>query len=257
MASKLEECPLPEDIVDEPASDEEDAAELLQESEEEQKGEEGAEIKLEESKVGEEEVKVSEGAKRKHDKLEQRAEERRLRRMRRSKVEAYYSGSFYGKSVAYIMYSISQQLSKDNAELMWCMIIGITYQYTYSKISKLQYDDAVMELQREVLRVSRQKDSQKMVNEVVDNAEDHKRIESSNLQVGSIITSREYDLFFKRYIDFDSCFSAIGLFLTALITRITLLRSSLFGRSRASDNFINFLLKSAFPWKRPSSSTSI
>ena len=238
MVSKLDECPMPEDIVDiaseEEAEEEEDYLEERAAPEPEQEETK----KEEETKKTEEEAKNEDhpaaaaesttnavveggnvaagaeaeaipavgsieptGEKRKKRTFEERAEQRKIRRFRRAKISAYYSGSFYGKSVAQLMYSIAQQLNKESAEMLWHNILGVTYQYLHSSVSKLQYDDTVMELQREVVRINRQKEGSKMASEAVDetNPDKGRKISSINVQVGSIASQQELQFMLLRH----------------------------------------------------------
>ena len=162
--SRLDECPLPEDIAD-------------MESEEEE----------------EEEVEI--------EVLEKRAEERKVRQYRRAKVEAYYSGSFYGKSVAQLVYYIAQQLNKESSSMLWFAILGVTYQYLNSQISKVQYEEAVIEFQREILRFNQQREGPKMAFEAVDETEEEKKqkLNTVNVQVGTILSQQELQFMLLRH----------------------------------------------------------
>ncbi len=211
-----------EEAEEEPEEEEEKKAE-----EDAKKPEAGAEEKKK-AEAGEEYV----GSKRKHEKraAEQRAEEHRLRRCRKAKFDSYYSGSFYGKSCAFLMYSISQQLNKENVELLWYFIVGTTYQYICSRMSKLQYDEMNVEMQREVMRLCKQKDAPKMTQEVIDEEGKDKTIQSSNFQVGTIVWHQEYVQRLYPRIDCASCCSATGPSTIVRITRATSPPSCRYGR---------------------------
>ena len=66
----------------------------------------------------------------------------------------YYHGNFFGKSIAYEMYEMSQQLNRESNEFLWLWIIGLTYQYLHLKITQIQYQEMLSECQREVIRLN-------------------------------------------------------------------------------------------------------
>jgi len=194
MVSKLSECPLPEDIIGAVSDEDEDEENELENEEEIPETEEKKEEEKKEGENNNENPQAEIGNKRKT--MEERAEARKIRRFRKAKIEAYYSGSFYGKSVAQLMYNIAQQANKENADMLWYAILGVTYQFIHSRISKLQYDDAVIELQRELSHMIRSKDAPKTTLETIDeeNKEKGKIISSSNTDVG-VITGQQELLF--------------------------------------------------------------
>ncbi|XP_034235913.1 cell division control protein 45 homolog [Thrips palmi] len=51
----------------------------------------------------------------------------------------YTQFSYYGKSSAVQMFELAHCLSKDNADLLWCAIVGVTEQYLLGKVEKQQY----------------------------------------------------------------------------------------------------------------------
>lgn len=160
--SKLDECPLPEDI-----------ANMESEDDLEDEGES----------------------------LEEKMEQRKIRQYRRAKVEAYYSGTFCGKSISQMLYYLSQQLNKECIAMLWLAIVGVTYQYLSSQIPKMQYEDAVIEFQREILRFSQQKEGPKMAFEAVDETEEEKKqkLNSVNVQVGTVISQQELQFMLLRH----------------------------------------------------------
>eukprot|EP00826_Nyctotherus_ovalis_P046960 TRINITY_DN5348_c0_g1_i11.p1 TRINITY_DN5348_c0_g1~~TRINITY_DN5348_c0_g1_i11.p1 ORF type:complete len:208 (+),score=77.77 TRINITY_DN5348_c0_g1_i11:576-1199(+) len=133
--------------------------------------------------------------------LEKRAEERKLRQYRRAKVNAYYEGTFYGKSAAQMVYYIAQQLNKECSGMLWLAIVGVTSQYLNSQIAKMHYDEAVIEFQREILRFNQQKEGPKMAFEAVDETEEEKKQKlcSVNVQVGTILSQQELQFMLLRH----------------------------------------------------------
>lgn len=53
-----------------------------------------------------------------------------------------------------MMFRMAQKLNKDNNDLLWLWIVGLTEQYIHSKISKVHYDECVEEIQGEVARLT-------------------------------------------------------------------------------------------------------
>ncbi|KAE8747250.1 hypothetical protein FOCC_FOCC006042 [Frankliniella occidentalis] len=51
----------------------------------------------------------------------------------------YTQFSYFGKASAVRMFELALNLSKDNVDLLWCAIIGVTEQYLLGKIEKQQY----------------------------------------------------------------------------------------------------------------------
>ncbi|KAK3927335.1 Cell division control protein 45-like protein [Frankliniella fusca] len=51
----------------------------------------------------------------------------------------YTQFSYFGKASAVRMFELALSLSKDNVDLLWCAIIGVTEQYLLGKIEKQQY----------------------------------------------------------------------------------------------------------------------
>lgn len=54
-------------------------------------------------------------------------------------VFEYTQFSYYGKASALQMFELALSLSKDNADLLWCAIVGVTEQYLLGKVEKQQY----------------------------------------------------------------------------------------------------------------------
>jgi hypothetical protein len=190
-------------------------------------------------------------------------EERQVRRYRKMKLEAYYAGSFYGRSSAYLIYTLSQQLNKESCDQLWLWAIGLTYQYLHSRIAKLQYDDAIVELQRETVRLGRQKEAPGVVAEPTEEELKEVKVSSCNKEVGTIMIEQEY-LNRDQIVGSVSCCCVTGHFMTARTTPITSQPGSAFGpyadaarwfRSRVSGTSASSLRKSGYRSRRPSSST--
>ncbi|KAJ1309757.1 hypothetical protein OPQ81_006522 [Rhizoctonia solani] len=72
---------------------------------------------------------------------EQRREQRRIREKHREIIEKYYcSGTSHGPSAAGTVYVLASYLQLAENETLWLAIIGLTYQYLSSRISRDDYD---------------------------------------------------------------------------------------------------------------------
>ncbi|KAJ1657512.1 DNA replication initiation factor cdc45 [Dispira simplex] len=62
-----------------------------------------------------------------------------LRMCRRIIAEYYSRGNFYGQSTAVTLYMLALQLSRENADMLWYAIVGLTYQYLFDHINEEDY----------------------------------------------------------------------------------------------------------------------
>ncbi|CEO97713.1 Cell division control protein 45 [Plasmodiophora brassicae] len=67
----------------------------------------------------------------------------RVRQDRRRRVAEHYNGAFYEISAAALAYDLSQQLAKDDNDLLWSGIVGLTDQWVHRRISKWMYQNEV------------------------------------------------------------------------------------------------------------------
>ncbi|MES1919627.1 DNA replication initiation factor cdc45, variant 2 [Bonamia ostreae] len=70
------------------------------------------------------------------------------------RLKRYYNGTFCGQSSALCAFKITRKLSKNNNNLIWAAIVGVTDQLVHEKIRAGQYFDAVRELNIEVLQLN-------------------------------------------------------------------------------------------------------
>jgi len=85
-------------------------------------------------------------------KLEKKAIKRKKENERERLIEDYYEHSYYGSSVALVLYELAWNLSKDNNDLLWLGIVGLTEQYIFSKIDREKYFDDCTSIRNHVLR---------------------------------------------------------------------------------------------------------
>ena len=56
-------------------------------------------------------------------------------------IEKYYmAGTFYGQAASSTVYVLAMTLSRTDNDLLWFAILGLTFQYTTSRISREVYD---------------------------------------------------------------------------------------------------------------------
>lgn len=85
--------------------------------------------------------------------LEKRSKRQTWQRERRKKLFEYTQFSFYSNSTALIMFDLAWKLSKDNNELLWLAMIGVSDQFVTSKISKSKYENECKYLHNATLRL--------------------------------------------------------------------------------------------------------
>lgn len=76
---------------------------------------------------------------------------RSLREAKQQLIADYYQGSYFGQAASMILYSLAQQLSRDDNMLLWCAIVGLTDQFVHSRTQIDRYNEHVVELRHEVL----------------------------------------------------------------------------------------------------------
>ncbi|KZV86545.1 CDC45-like protein [Exidia glandulosa HHB12029] len=80
---------------------------------------------------------------------------RELRDMYSERVEKHYGGgTWYGQAASGAMYALASQLERVDNDVLWLAILGLTYQYTTSRISRDEYDKHQGLFQDEVLRLN-------------------------------------------------------------------------------------------------------
>ena len=70
------------------------------------------------------------------------------------KIDKYYKGSYFGRPVAGLIYTLCQQLSREDNAALWLWILGLTEQLLSFKISQKTYAERASEVQREVIRLN-------------------------------------------------------------------------------------------------------
>lgn len=80
-------------------------------------------------------------------------DKRKLKRRNREKFINYYSGTFYSKSTAMNFYELSKQLNRNNKDLLWFWIIGMSNLIVHHRIGEMEYNEEVRMCNEEVLRM--------------------------------------------------------------------------------------------------------
>ena len=80
---------------------------------------------------------------------------REMHRMRRKRLESYYTtGSFFGSPAAFIAYRLAMQLRfGDQSDLLWLACVGVTDAYLHARLDLSGYTALTMELRRLCLRL--------------------------------------------------------------------------------------------------------
>lgn len=105
------------------------------------------------SSESESEGQSEEPRKRRHAEIEERMQ-------KRVKIETYYSGSYYGTSVAWLMFELAKQMNRENNEMLWMALVGITEQLVHLKVDKFQFEQRCKEAQADILRLNPQLDAE-------------------------------------------------------------------------------------------------
>ncbi|EGR33194.1 hypothetical protein IMG5_206854 [Ichthyophthirius multifiliis] len=139
----------------------EDDEEIEEEDEDEEEDQE-----YDDDDEEEEENKDIRKKKRKNKLKYKNKSQKKLKLDQQRKMENYYEGFFYGKSTSMLMYSMSQQLNKENNEFLWCAILGATDMLIHNKITQEQYDDMCQFLMIEIEKVNILNTDQKDIKQI-------------------------------------------------------------------------------------------
>ncbi|KAL5532728.1 CDC45 [Sanghuangporus sanghuang] len=71
-------------------------------------------------------------------------------------VEKYYmAGTYYGQAASSTVYILAGALSRSDNDLLWFAILGLTFQYITSRISRHKYEEYYVIYEREVKRLNK------------------------------------------------------------------------------------------------------
>ena len=87
-------------------------------------------------------------------KAEEIKESRVLRQEKRSRIEQYYSGSYYGQSVAGLFYSMARQMNREDNTMLWMWLVGVADQLIHNRSDRSQYERTIGECQTEVIKLN-------------------------------------------------------------------------------------------------------
>lgn len=107
------------------------------------------------SSESESEEPVSENRKRRQAEIEEKMH-------KRVKIETYYNGSYFGTSVAWLMFELAKQMNRENSEMLWMGLVGISEQLVHLKVDKFQFEQRCKEAQTDILRLNPQLDPEEM-----------------------------------------------------------------------------------------------
>ncbi len=60
---------------------------------------------------------------------------------------------YTGMPTSHVMYELCQQLNKDNNDMLWLAIVGVTYHYIENHIPQNLYDEIVLGIQTWVIKI--------------------------------------------------------------------------------------------------------
>jgi len=86
--------------------------------------------------------------------LEKKVKKKRWRAEREKLLDDYYESTYFGTSAALIIYDLAWKLSKDNNDLLWLAIVGLSEQFLFSKLNRETYFDDCNYLREHVLRLN-------------------------------------------------------------------------------------------------------
>ena len=71
-------------------------------------------------------------------------------------IEKYYmAGTHYGQAASTTIYLLANSLSRTDNDLLWFAILGLTFQFTTSRISRERYDEFYSIYANEVKRLNK------------------------------------------------------------------------------------------------------
>jgi len=82
---------------------------------------------------------------------------KKVRHIKRMKIENYYSGNYFGFPASYVLYKIAEQLHREEINTLWYLIISVTDHYIQCHIDQNMYDELYNECHKEVLRLNQNK----------------------------------------------------------------------------------------------------
>eukprot|EP00808_Paulinella_micropora_P021793 g56480.t1 len=90
----------------------------------------------------------------------EKQEARQRRKQQRIKIMDYYRYSYYGRAASGVLYDLAIQVNKDNNDLLWMSIVGLTDQLVFERIQKERYEWHVRHTSEEVDRLNFQEEDE-------------------------------------------------------------------------------------------------
>lgn len=87
----------------------------------------------------EEDMDLLIGKKRAAKLMNQKRQKQKSRNEKKTKIEKYYSGSYFSESVAGIAYHLSRQLNQETSDFLWLWMLGATEMLVGKKITSQAY----------------------------------------------------------------------------------------------------------------------
>jgi hypothetical protein len=137
-SSRLVDCPTIQDIEEIKKGDPDDEEEIF-----EANGPDAEKDNLiyDEEEDEDEDINFQLGKKRAVKTMNVKRQRQKQIEDKRSKIEKYYSGSYFSDSISGITYFLSRQLNQDNADFFWYWILGSTEMLVDKKIDFKTYNE--------------------------------------------------------------------------------------------------------------------
>lgn len=113
---------------------------------------------------------------------------------KRFKQDSDPSGIFYGLSTAGIIYGLAKQMNRQQLDMLWLWIVGLTDQFIHSKIDKVSYEQRLRDCNNELARLNATTARSNLIEDEVP------ELTSESREVGSIFTDNsDFKLMLYRH----------------------------------------------------------
>eukprot|EP00347_Sterkiella_histriomuscorum_P008719 403344017 len=150
-------------------------------------------------------------------------DKRKLKRQKRQKFRNYYSGQFFHKSCSYLMYQVCQAMNRENKDMLWLWIVGMTDLRVHYKHATDGLDEDMSLCDDEVQRLNPNiynRDNEDDIDKFNDDDEEEEQknsnsnpqndkdlfklvsLQSRNKEVGTITMEQELKLMLLRHWSF-------------------------------------------------------
>ena len=144
----------------------------------------------------EEDEEIKFGKKRAKRKQKVKIQRGNEKRKAEKKIGKYYGASYIGESIAGVMYSLCQQLNKENNKMLWYWILGLCDQLVQGRIPSPEYLTKSEEIYKEVSRLNRFANRKShLILKMGGSSEEALTLRSDREPIGSLSGKTELNLF--------------------------------------------------------------